>query len=188
MKLFATLLHFLRSLSPFHFQRGTVCPDSELLIQDRQIFRSPLVQHSFVSDLLASNKDFLNAIPNLGEDLLLIAAVCGRSIKVNAFLVERDPTLRPVFNDHWMNQGYFHFYLEPNGKFGLLRRPVAGHYYHDEDARMSFCYDLSVDEYDTLKPMLMSHVPSCTDIPFPQHTDTTNLMDLRRTGTVSRIH
>lgn len=157
--MFRSFLRVLRTISPFHFAAGTVTPDPNHLVNDREVFRSPLVQSSFISDLLARNLDFVKALPQLDEDLLLIVAVCGRELRVNVHRVEQDRHLEPVYNPLWMNHGLFNYYVHANGNFELLRRPMPGKYYHDEDVWMSFVHPLSVAEYDELAPMLMRYVP-----------------------------
>lgn len=187
MKFTQLLLAFLRTISPFHWMAGTVTPDPDHLAVNRQIFRSPLVQGPSLSDLLAKNRDFLNALPRLGEDMLMIAAICGRELRVNVYLVEFNNTLEPVFNQYWMNQGLFNFYIEANGNFELLRRPLAGRFYHEDDVRMSFTHHLSVEEYDALAPMMMRHVPERKQFAEPRFTDP-DLRGLRARGTPTSVH
>lgn len=181
MKLFRSFLQLLRAISPFHFLAGTVTPNWDHLSQDRQIFRSPLVQAPALSDILARSRDFLNALPDMGEDMLMIVALCGRELRVNIHLVEHDSSLVPVFNEYWMNQGLFNYYIQANGAFELLRRPMPGRFYHDEDVRVSFTHRLTVPEYDALVPMVMRYVPQ-RKIHAEPFTDT-DLRSLRARGT-----
>ena len=154
MSLRHTLAHLGRTLSPFHYARGTVAPNDEHLTDRVRVFMAPDAAASQILRLLSKDEDFLKVIPRGHHEYLLTFAVCGEEIRANFYLVEEDPSLENLHDEQWRNNGKFRYLLNYDKTVTQIKRPLPGKYHHPLDARLSYTRVLSVAELalvDTLR-------------------------------------
>lgn len=137
----------IRSLSPFHFEKGTSVPHEDHLCGARSIFLAPWVNAEILMSTLAQDFDFQRCIPQLDIEYVLRCVVIGDELRANVYRVEEDPTLNPLFNPNWFNEGEFAYLLDRDPIRGItpVCRKVPGKYYHPKDPVVSFTLQLTGD-------------------------------------------
>lgn len=142
-----TIGHALRSVSPFHFEKGTVVPHADHICGERSVFMAPWPNAEVLMSALAQDFDFQRVIPQLDLEYVAKCVVIGTELRVNVYRVEDDRTLTPVFNPKWFNEGEFAYLLDRDPIRGItpVCRNMAGKFYHDHDPVVSFTYQLTGD-------------------------------------------
>lgn len=137
--------HVVTSLNPFHRKIGVVMPDHTHL-DGRRVFTAPYTQKSIVFQMLSKDQDFIAALPERTEDLLLILAVVGDEIRCNVFLVTENVNHESLHNPQWFNDGEFRYRMNPAGESTLVMRHARGYYHNHFDPYLSYSRPLTDEE------------------------------------------
>lgn len=141
-------VHVAKSLNPFGHMVGVGMPNWEHLNERRRVLLAPLSHKSRVFAMLAKDQDFVHALPERTEDLLLVFAICGEEIRCNVFLITENVLHEPIHNEKWFNEGVFHYRMNPKGEAAHVIRRARGCFYNSYDPYLSYSRPLTDEELD----------------------------------------